>query len=113
MRTTESPRHRILMAVAGTAVAAGAALGGFAFAATAGATPGFDPGSLQKCTAYINPDGTLKSSKDACTPVDPFTEPGLTLAQRKALVNTDPATRSPGSSAQKDLAELEAKFGER
>ncbi|AUN41603.1 hypothetical protein AXK58_22370 [Tsukamurella tyrosinosolvens] len=111
MNTSITRRHRILTAAAGTAVAAGAVLGGLALAGTASAAPGIDPSTLQKCTAFINADGTPKPDRpNACLPVDPFTEPGLTLAQRKALVNTDSGTRA-GGSAQADIAALEAKFG--
>lgn len=111
MSTTTTRRTRILTAAAGTAVAAGAVLGGFALSGTASADPGQDANAVPKCTAFINPDGTLKPDNgQACQPVDPFTEPGLTLAQRKALINTDPGTRVSGS-AERDFAELEAKFG--
>ncbi|MGX9295427.1 hypothetical protein [Tsukamurella paurometabola] len=110
MRITVSPRNRILTAVAGSAVAAGALVGGLA-AGAAGADPGTAPQDLQKCTEFINPDGTSKPDRpNACLPVDPFTEPGLTLAQRKALINTDPSTRASGS-AQADFARLDALFG--
>ncbi|GIZ96154.1 hypothetical protein TTY48_07660 [Tsukamurella sp. TY48] len=111
MRTTvTSTRTRILTAVAGTAVAAGAVIGGFAAAGAAGAEP-TGTENLQKCTAYINADGSLKDApKEGCLSVDPFTEPGLTLEQRKALINTDAGTRA-GGSADQDFKELEAKFG--
>lgn len=109
--TTTTRRTRILTAAAGTAVAAGAVLGGLAMSGTASADPGVNVNDLKKCTEFINPDGSPKPDRpNACLPVDPFTEPGLTLAQRKALINTDPSTRASGS-AQADLAALEAKFG--
>ncbi|ADG77721.1 Intersectin-EH binding protein Ibp1 OS=Tsukamurella paurometabola (strain ATCC 8368 / DSM /CCUG 35730 / CIP 100753 / JCM 10117 / KCTC 9821 / NBRC 16120/ NCIMB 702349 / NCTC 13040) OX=521096 GN=Tpau_1089 PE=4 SV=1 [Tsukamurella paurometabola] len=116
--TTTSPRTRILTAVAGSAVAAGAVIGGFALTGTANAEPGSGTAAaapaadnLPKCTAFINPDGTIKADRDAaCLPVDPFTEPGLTLEQRKALINTDAGTRASGS-AQEDFAKLDQMFG--
>lgn len=111
MHTTTPRRGRILTAVAATAVAGGALLGGFATTGAANADPGVDYANAKKCTEFINPDGSLKPNPDkVCKPVDPFTEPGLTLAQRKALINTDPNTRASGS-AQADFARLEALFG--
>lgn len=110
MRTT-TIRTRILTGVAGTAVAAGAVIGGFALAGTANAEPAPNLDNLKKCSEYINPDGSPKPIPGgACLPTDPYTEPGLTLAQRKALINTDPNTRASGS-AQEDFRKLEEKFG--
>lgn len=122
MRTHHSRRSRITTTLASSVVAAGALLGGITAAGTAGAeastpiaevaevgTPvteatGFD--DLEKCTAYMDVDGNPDGPQSkACLPVDPFTEPDLTLAQRLTLVN-------PESPIHDDLVQqLEDKFG--
>lgn len=90
MRTHHSLRSRITTTLAASAVAAGALLGGFAMAGSAAAEPDFDSSQLQKCTAYMDADGNMKEPTPyACLPVDPFTEPGLTVGQRLHLLNPE------------------------
>ncbi len=83
-----SRRNRIMTGIAGGVLSAGAVLGGFA--APAAASPAsFDPGSLPSCADFVDPDGSPKSESADCLPVDPFTDPGLTLAQRIAFINDE------------------------
>lgn len=104
MQSSYSRRNRIVTGFAGTAIAAGALFGALTATATASAEP-FDPSTLPSCLEFVNPDGTVKGQMQACKPVDIYSQ-GLTLAQRKAFVNT----QSPNHD--RIIADLEAKFDE-
>lgn len=129
MRTHRSRRSRITTTLASSVVAAGALLGGFVAVGTAGAEAGTPVAEaatagivaaesdtpineitgfnrLENCTAYMDVDGNWDAPQSTrCLPVDPFTEPDLTLAQRLTLVN-------PESPIHGDLVQqLENKFG--
>lgn len=104
MQSSYSRPNRIVTGLASTAITAGALFGSFAAAATASADP-FDPKTLPSCLEFVNPDGTAKGQMQACKPVDIYSQ-GLTLAQRKAFVNT----QSPNHD--RIIADLEAKFDE-
>ncbi|WP_019201664.1 hypothetical protein [Tsukamurella sp. 1534] len=92
--------------IAGSAVAAGALLGGVAAAGSANADPGFDPSTLPSCLDFVAEDGSKKpwpEGLQGCKPVDIYA-PGMTLAQRKAFVNSE----SPNYA--RIIADLDAKF---
>lgn len=110
MRSIYSYRNRIMTGIAGSAVAAGALLGGFVAAGSASADPEFDPSKLPSCLEVVNLDGSMKPdaneiAPEGCLPVDIYA-PGLTLAQRMAFVNSE----SPNYA--RIIADLQAKFDE-
>ncbi|WP_194833188.1 hypothetical protein [Nocardia sp. XZ_19_369] len=98
--------------IAGSAIAAGALLGGLAAAGSASAAPDFDPSNLPSCLELVDPAGNVDQDlenserfKDGCLGVDIYA-PGMTLAQRKAFVNSE----SPNYHT--IIADLNAKFDE-
>jgi hypothetical protein len=110
MRSSFTRRNRIMTGIAGSAVAAGALLGGFAAAGAANAAPGFDPSNAPSCLELVNKDGSTNKALEqsdrftnGCKPVDIYA-PGMTLAQRKAFVNPE----SPNYTT--IIADLNAKF---
>lgn len=115
MQSSYSRRNRIMTAFAGSAVAAGALLGGFAAAGAASAAP-FDPAKMPSCLEQVNKDGSLNKTvaeserfKQGCKPVDIYA-PGLTLAQRIAFVNTDPSSTASRTNNQDIIDHLKATF---
>ena len=110
MQSSYSRRNRIMTAFAGSAVATGALLGGFAAAGAASAAPS-DPAQVPSCLEFVNPDGSKKPMPEdtGCAPVDIYA-PGMTLAQRIAFVNTDPATTPNHTNGQDIIDNLKATF---
>ncbi|MGV8874734.1 MAG: hypothetical protein ACOH2Q_19550 [Rhodococcus sp. (in: high G+C Gram-positive bacteria)] len=115
MHSFTSIRSRFAIMVAGTAVATGTALTGIVMAGTAAAEPAAaqpvaahsaaeDDSHAPLCTDLAT-DVEVSDAPIVCLPVDPFTEPNLTLEQRFSLVN-------PDSPIHDELIEqLEAEYG--
>ncbi|QIS02218.1 hypothetical protein F5X71_07720 [Nocardia brasiliensis] len=89
MSSKPAYRSRFNRILAASAVATSVVLGGVALASGANAEPDFDISQLRPCTEYMDADGNMAPGVEACLPVDPFTEPDLTVAQRLHLLNPE------------------------